>query len=209
MASHFSVPARGLAGRPVNAPRIIFVAPDFLDAAGCLCLRAAMDRGIAEPAEILHRGMALDLEARRASSIECDPEAIADVEARLDAARPAIGAFYGLSLVTREGPSVLRYPPGGFYRRHRDRALDDGWPDAALRLISLVLFLNSSCTGPVAGEFSGGELMIFPESPPTAPAAPLQVVPRRGSLVAFPADLLHEVLPVRAGTRDVIVDWYY
>jgi hypothetical protein len=27
-------------------------------------------------------------------------------------------------------------------------------------------------------------------------------------LVAFDAGMLHEVLPVREGTRDVIVDWY-
>jgi hypothetical protein len=28
-------------------------------------------------------------------------------------------------------------------------------------------------------------------------------------LVAFPADFLHEVLPVEQGVRDVIVDWFY
>jgi predicted 2-oxoglutarate/Fe(II)-dependent dioxygenase YbiX len=27
--------------------------------------------------------------------------------------------------------------------------------------------------------------------------------------VAFPADVPHEVLPVTAGVRDVVVDWFY
>jgi predicted 2-oxoglutarate/Fe(II)-dependent dioxygenase YbiX len=30
-----------------------------------------------------------------------------------------------------------------------------------------------------------------------------------GTLVAFASDVLHEVLPVTAGIRDVVVDWFY
>lgn len=169
-----------------------------------------MDRGAPEPAEVLQVNIGLDLNARRASSIEIDPAALDAVETRLDAARRAIAAWYNLSLVTGEGASFLRYHPGGFYRRHRDQAIVSGWPAAAHRLISLVVFLNSSRSRAVAGEFSGGELLVFPESRDNpAIAEAIRVVPREGCLVAFPAALLHEVRPVRAGIRDVIVDWYY
>lgn len=169
-----------------------------------------MDRGTAEPAKVFDSGATLDLDARRAASIDVDGATLDAVEATLDAARDAIGAYYHLSLVSREGPGFLRYGPGGFYRRHRDRASDAGWPAAAQRLVSVVVFLNSSRARPAAGGFSGGELLIFPEEPAGVSAiAPLQVVPRRGCLVAFHAAMLHEVLPVHAGTRDVIVDWYY
>ncbi|MSO46419.1 MAG: 2OG-Fe(II) oxygenase [Acidobacteria bacterium] len=209
MAPHSDQPKVRPADRPWRETPPIFMDRDFLDAAACRHLRAAMDLGTAEPAEVFGRDITLDLDARRASSIEIDPAAIADVETRLDSARAAIAAFHRLSLATREGPSFLRYQPGGFYRCHRDRAVDSGWPEAALRLISLVLFLNSSRSRPAAGEFSGGALMIYPEPADTVRVAPLEVVPRRGCLVAFHAALLHEVLPVRAGTRDVIVDWYY
>ena len=210
MTPRTSKQKRGSEGGRRPVPSAMFVTPHFLAAAACRHLRAAMDRGAAEPAEVFHQDITVDLDARRASSIDIDPATIAAVEASLDSARDAIAAFYGVSLMTREGPSFLRYHPGGFYRCHRDRAVDSGWPEAAQRQVSLVLFLNSSRSRPAAGEFSGGELMIFPESPAvTVPVTPFEVVPRRGSLVAFRAALLHEVLPVHAGVRDVIVDWYY
>jgi predicted 2-oxoglutarate/Fe(II)-dependent dioxygenase YbiX len=76
------------------------------------------------------------------------------------------------------------------------------------------VFLNSSRARPADEEFSGGELLIFPESSclrryAASARQALRIVPRRGSLVAFPSTMLHEVLPVRVGTRDVIVDWFY
>lgn len=169
-----------------------------------------MDHGAHEPAEVLQLNVNLDLNARRASSIEIHPAAIAAIETRLDAARRAIAAFYHLPLGKREGPGVLRYAVGGFYRRHRDRAIAASWPGAARRLISVVVFLNSSSPSPVPGEFSGGELVIFPESTDTRGASQaIEVTPRQGTLVAFDAAMWHEVRPVRSGMRDVIVDWYY
>jgi predicted 2-oxoglutarate/Fe(II)-dependent dioxygenase YbiX len=169
-----------------------------------------MGRGIAEPAEVLESDVTLDRAARHASSIEVDPTTLAEVEAQLDVARDAIAAHYKMPLVRREGPGFVRYGPGGFYRLHRDRASDADWPGASKRLISLIVFLNSSRSGSAAGEFSGGELVIFPELPgEAAPSEALEVVPRQGMLVAFHAVTLHEVRPVAGGMRDVIVDWYY
>jgi predicted 2-oxoglutarate/Fe(II)-dependent dioxygenase YbiX len=34
-------------------------------------------------------------------------------------------------------------------------------------------------------------------------------VPRAGTLVAFPSDVPHEVLPVTSGLRDAVVDWFF
>ncbi len=192
-----------------SAVRPPYLAPEFLDAATCRRVRAAMDRGTAEPAEVLDPDVALDREARRASSIEVDPATLAAIEATLDAARDAVGAYYRLPLVSREGAGFLRYGPGGFYRRHRDRAIDAAWPGASQRLIALVVFLNSSRSESREGEFSGGDLLIFPESPDVAGREPITVTPCEGSLVAFHAATLHEVRPVAGGMRDVVVDWYY
>jgi len=186
-----------------------YMAPEFLDAATCRRVRAAMGRGIAEPAEVLESDVALDRAARHASSIEVDPETLAEVEAQLDAARDTIGAYYEMPLVRREGPGFFRYGPGGFYRPHRDWAIDAAWPGASERLISLIVFLNSARSGSAEGEFSGGELVIFPEPADDVAPEAVEVVPRQGTLVAFHAATLHEVRPVAGGTRDVIVDWYY
>jgi len=169
-----------------------------------------MDRGTAEPAEVLGDGVVLDRAARRACSIEVDPSAIAAVETKLDAVRSDVAAHYGLPLDTREGPGFLRYAEGGFYRRHCDRAAESAWPGASRRQVSLVVFLNSSRSASPKGEFSGGELVIFQEEADGRQAGePIRIVPRQGCLVAFHAAMAHEVRPVAHGARDVIVDWFY
>ena len=135
---------------------------------------------------------------------------LAAVELKLESARAAIEAYHGLPIDEREGPSFLRYGPGGFYRRHCDQAAEAAWPDAARRQVSLVIFLNSSRSVPEPNEFSGGELVMFPEDVPDVPTGePIEIVPQQGSLIAFRAATAHEVRPVSAGVRDVIVDWFY
>ena len=134
------------------------IIPDFLDTATAGVSGMAMDRGAAEPAEILHDGMALDADARRASSIEVDPTTLAVVEERFDAARSSLSARCGVTLSGREGAGFIRYSDGGFYGPHRDQGHDPQWPAAAQRRIAVVVFLNS-------GVFTGGELVIYPEPP--------------------------------------------
>jgi predicted 2-oxoglutarate/Fe(II)-dependent dioxygenase YbiX len=157
-------------------------------------IRAAMNRGAAEPAEILGADVTLDRGVRFASSIAVDRETLDLVENILDAQREAVAAFFGIALTAREGAGFVRYGAGGFYRSHRDRGSLEAWPAAARRRVSIVVFLNDS--------FDGGVLRLL--DPPAQ-----DVVPRPGCLVAFPSDALHEVTPVSAGTRDVIVDWFY
>ena len=185
---------------------IPFVDPTFLSSRECVQIRAAMDRGAIEAAEVLDDQMRLEEDVRRAASIEVDAATLRFVEDRLDGHRAAIAASCGATLTSREGASFLRYPEGGFYKPHRDRAWVSAWPDAARRQVAIVLFLNSARAADVPGAFDGGVLRLFLEAETTAP---IDVHPREGTLVAFPADLLHEVTPVRDGTRDSIVDWFY
>jgi PKHD-type hydroxylase len=176
-----------------------------MDDATCRAVQVAMDAGVSEQAEVLGDGIELAEEARRASQIEV-PEAILDViEACLDAQRDAIGAFFGRPIRSREGVSLLRYEPGGFYRPHIDRADVPSWPEAADRDVTVVLFLGTSQDREADGEFEGGLLRIFPDS---RGAVPVEIAATRGTLVAFPSDMVHEVTPVTSGRRDTIVDWF-
>ena len=161
-----------------------------------------MDRGVSEPAEVLHDGVALDVAVRRASSIEVDRATLAAVEGRFDAARSSLSARCGVALTGREGAGFIRYSDGGFYGPHRDQGDDPQWPAAARRRIAVVVFLN-------AGGFSGGELVIYPEPSTESLRDAVEIPPREGLLVAFDAGRLHEVRPVAGGIRDVIVDWFY
>lgn len=182
--------------------REIYLDRHFLDATACRRIRAAMDRGEAEPAEVLRGGLALDAAVRSASYIEVDAEIRASVESRLDAVRTTLAEWLSMPLEAREGAGFVRYPPGGFYRPHRDRGVDPEWDGARQRRIAVVVFLNSSRERPQDDEFSGGILRLLGDRA-------VDVVPARGSLVAFRAEALHEVTPVIAGARDVVVDWFY
>jgi len=169
----------------------------FLEPAACARVRAAMDRGALEPAEILRGGTALDVRVRRAAHVDVDAPTLAFVESRLDARLARLAAWFRHPLVAREGAGFLRYGPGGFYRPHRDRAFEPSWPEAARRRIAIVVFVTAC---------SGGALRLLHEDDERGD---VEVRPVEGSLVAFAADTLHEVAPVESGTRDVVVDWFY
>jgi len=163
----------------------------FLDLATCGVVRAGMDAGTADPAEVLDAGIGQREDVRRAASIDVEPSVLDAVECQLDAARDQVSAFFGIALTGREGAGFLRYGPGGFYRPHRDRAEVAAWPGAARRRVTAVVFLNST-------EFTGGVLRVGGQP----------VIPETGMLAAFLAETVHEVTPVYGGVRDTVVDWY-
>jgi predicted 2-oxoglutarate/Fe(II)-dependent dioxygenase YbiX len=181
----------------------IYIEPVFLDDTTCRRIRRAMDAGVIEDAEILDGDIAQRDDIRRALSVEIDPSSVEEIEALLDGRREAIAKFFRTELADREGAGFLRYRSGGFYAPHVDRADIDAWPGAARRAIAVVAFLNGSRESEPEGEFSGGILRLYADD------GDVEVKPRRGQLVAFPADLLHEVTEVIDGTRDAIVDWFY
>ena len=178
---------------------MLFSAPGAWSPAFCREVRAAMDRGDLSPAEIFDGAFVVDRQVRDVMEVEVADTVVAAVEARIAAARDEIASFLGLSLHAAEGPGFLRYRTGGFYKRHCDRADADAGVDA--RRVSLVVFLNDASDDADEG-FAGGSLRIYPGDRFT------DVVPKTGLLVAFPADIPHEVLRVTRGVRDVVVDWY-
>lgn len=181
----------------------VFRLPGLLTPAQCDDFRRGMDAGEVEPAEVLAGGIQRDTQVRVASLVEPAGNLARDVEARLEGCRDRVAEALGLSLGEREGAGFIRYPAGGFYRRHRDRGHDPQWQPAARRAAALVLFLNASRASGAGGDFDGGILRLH------MPDGIIDVVPEPGLLIAFPADALHEVTEVRNGTRDTIVDWYY
>jgi SM-20-related protein len=164
-----------------------------------------MDAGVPEPAEVLDDTISVQEEARRASQIDVPEVVLLMVETCLDRMLEPIAAFYRLSLQSREGASFLRYETGGFYKPHVDRARVASWPATARRRVTTVLFLESSRDLEPSGGFSGGLLRLFPDDA----GAPIDITPRQGTLVAFPAAMRHEVTPITSGRRDTVVDWFY
>jgi len=127
--------------------------------------------------------------------VDVDSTTAEEVQRSIASVCALVARFFDISLSRDEGPGFLRYFAGGFYRRHCD-VLSDG-DEEFPRRISVVMFLTT------AGEqCEGGSLRIYqPEA--------FDIAPKAGTLVAFPSDVPHEVLPVTAGVRDVVVDWLY
>lgn len=173
-----------------------------LCAAQCAVLRAAIDGSPASQAEVWDGDYRVDLDVRRTVESEVGAGAIAVATAVFDEFRREVEQFFAVRLTGREGPGFLRYGPGGFYRRHRDtlEEADEGWT----RRVSVVLFLTTASAAPAEGHCVGGALRLHGDE-----GAFVDIHPVAGRVVAFPADVVHEVLPVVAGTRDVVVDWFY
>jgi SM-20-related protein len=187
---------------PGDVPLLIQHA--FLDAKTCERIRSAMDRGTDDAAEVVANHIERHDTVRRARSMEIDPEILALVESDLEGVREAVERTIRESVGAREGAGFLRYQPGGFYRRHCDRGRVAGWPAAAHRLVTVVIFLNGGSGIDGRREFTGGELCLYPDG-----SREVQISPETGLLVAFRADIPHEVRPVAGGIRDAVVDWFY
>jgi SM-20-related protein len=105
--------------------------------------------------------------------------------------RAALNEAFFLGLNAFEGHYAL-YPPGAFYRRHRDSFRDD---DA--RVISCVLYLNEDWS---AGD--GGALRLH------LPEGAHDILPTGGTLVCFVSEQFeHEVLPSMR-ERLAIAGWF-
>ena len=84
---------------------------------------------------------------------------------------------------------------GGHFDWHKDYGRDPGDPAREPRKLTLSLQLSD------ASDYEGCELQVRAGNQiDTAPRA-------RGTLIAFPANVLHQVTPIRAGTRKALVVW--
>ena len=181
------------------------ILPGFIEPDACERVRRAMDLGASEPAELLDEQIELDETVRRASIVEVDDRTMTLLGAKLDSVQPIAARHFGIALTEREGLGLVRYPPGGFFRRHRDRGEVASWPPAARRQIAVVVFLNSSRAIDQEGVFTGGVLRLIEDDV----GAIVYLHPQAGTLLAFPATALHEVTPVERGVRDTAIDWFY
>lgn len=122
---------------------------------------------------------------QRRESFPRDPALEARMHERLlRRALPEIARVYQFNVARRDPFKLLAYPQdAGYFRAHRDNET----PDVAYRRFALSVNLN-------AGAYSGGEFR-YPEF------GPHLFSPATGSALVFSCSLLHEVLPVRSGTR--------
>ena len=192
----------------------LFVQPDFLNSSECLDVQAQMREAQPEKALIAKKRGAggaetlLDENWRKVASVNVDKSTANWVKDRLLEIKPKLEEHFRIPLTGCQGPDFLSYGQNSFYKRHKD-VDSDAPPEIIHRKVSTVIFLNAVSKTPASGCYTGGSLAFFgllPGPEWTECAFPLEA--EAGLLIAFPADMAHEVQPVTSGQRFTIAGWF-
>jgi SM-20-related protein len=179
-----------------------------LDEATLERIRLEMLAGEGDAATVLgltpeHRVTSSARRATRVAVCEAARDAVVDVLARL---QPRIEARFGRRLERFEEPQFLRYGSGDYFVAHQDGNTPLVHDESRFRLVTAVILLNAKSEHPATGTFCGGSLVLHAAFGEAEPNATVTAAP--GTLVAFPAETTHEVLPVTHGERLSVVSWY-
>lgn len=176
-----------------------FLSPEICDEL-CQLMRSApkSDLGIYLQEENTQK---LDEKVRTTKSCELPLHYRNDMLERVHALKPKLECFFSETFSKKiESPKYLYYREGDFFSPHKDTQLN--------RRINLTFYLNSpeGSDSAESHRYSGGELKLYGLfKTPRWEKRGISVPGNRGTLVAYPVDVLHEVTPILSGTRFAIV----
>jgi predicted 2-oxoglutarate/Fe(II)-dependent dioxygenase YbiX len=189
----------------------LLVIKDFFDSGLCESLRIEARKSAAEPAEIDREGRTKDEDTRKTQLSSVSGPRLGLVNDHLRNLRNQLEIHFNQPLVDHQAPQFLIYKEGDFYRPHRDSYSGNSVPGyLQSRRITVVIFLNSQSEVQSTDVYTGGSLTLYGLI--DKPAGRLIGFPMEGvegTLVAFPADTVHEVECVSRGCRISIVSWFY
>lgn len=191
----------------------IVVRPALIDRETCDRIRDEMLAVEGERATVTMRLKQDELAERyrKTTIAEVAPDTASLVQGELMRTRSALEESFSLELGPCEEPQFLLYGEGDYIRPHSDGSHADEAPDwIRRRTISAVLFLNDQSEEPTPETFSGGALTFYgllsQDRNGRSPGLPIAAC--AGTLVAFPADMLHGVSEVTGGRRCTAVTWF-
>lgn len=175
----------------------LFLNRSFLDAESCAKLLVEVNSSPTTQAPVYIEGTEGNIhqDVRKTTSLHPSNETFSEMWNRLFQQKALLEEHFGVTLEDCERPQFLRYEKGDFFVRHQDgntHQLD--FDHLRVRRISIVVFLNEG--------FSGGALK-FHDDPTT-----FDLLGETGLLVAFRADVFHEVIPVTSGERFTMITWF-
>lgn len=190
-----------------------FFRDEFLGPESCeQILREAM-ASTARQGTIIRGGddAVVDTTARRVEQADLSTQTNQLLISRLELVKPELERHFKVTLEGSEDPVCLTYKPGDFYVPHHDVARGPDAPDLSRRrTVSAIVFLNTESEHGGEGSYSGGSVAFYGVmNMPGLEKHGVALKGRSGLLVAFRSDILHEVYPVTAGTRNTIVTWFY
>ncbi len=178
------------------------VLPGFLSAVEVSVLRAELIER-SQRAELMPAGIGqgdeyqLNRSVRgdRTRWLDGDTPAQHDFLDRMERLRLAINRRLFIGLFDLEA-HFAHYPPGAFYRRHRD-----AFATSDARVVSAVCYLNEQWQ---AGD--GGELVVWPQ--PRSRTVVACVQPQAGTLVCFLSERIPHEVQVTQRDRYSIAGWF-
>lgn len=187
----------------------LFLLRGFLDAEACARILAEVQQSPGFPARVYLEGSSEPNDnVRKTTSVRPTEETISFVQDRLIEQTSAIAKFFNITLAACERPQFLLYREGDFFVRHQDVDPDqDDYDHLKIRKISIVIFLNDGSTEVVKYSFGGG-VLAFRSEGGDQEALTYPLIGEAGLLVAFRADVIHEVTPVTHGERLTVVSWF-
>ena len=190
----------------------LFLLPGFLDPQTCADIRREAGASPTTQAPVYIEGSAglVHETVRKTTSLHPSEEIISEVHDRLLREKPLLEDHFDLTLSDCEKPQFLRYREGDFFVRHQDGNTEQlEFDHLRIRRISIVVFLNDSSDGAAPDTFSGGSLNFYDEDYlPGSESRSFSLQGETGLLVAFAADIMHEVIPVARGERFTIISWF-
>jgi SM-20-related protein len=182
---------------------------DFFGARERAALAAELSAAAAAPAAVYGRGAAgaVDERMRRAARLAPSRQTAELVRSRLSDFMPRAGEHFGMTLAGCEEPQFLRYRAGDFFVAHQDGGTGLLRSPREARRVSILIFLSRQAGEADGGDYRGGSL-VFTDWRPGSRRAPFSLAGEPGALVAFRAEITHEVTPVTSGERLSIACWY-
>lgn len=177
----------------------VAIVPGILSPRQCADLIAAFESGSATPGGVMRfvDGAARNVvneNTKVRSDVKIDVRSQRYAELRgflLAKCRREAVKRYSVRIAHTDRMLISRYDVGGFFAPHRDNNAEF----VAFRELAVSVNLN-------VGEYDGGSLR-FPEY------GDAEYGPPTGGALIFPANVLHEVVPVTRGTRYVLLTFLY
>ena len=187
----------------------LFLKEDFLSPQQCDALRDEMTAGQQFDAALERPNVAdavVDPYTRKTRLAKMSKESRHKVHDAVTSLLPALSAHFNVALTGTQPTSYLVYREGDFFKRHVDVSKTKDREESR-RKVSIVVFLNDQSEVPADGTYAGGALVFYRLQPPPFDKLAHPLAGKRGTLVAFRAEVQHEVLPVTRGFRYTAVGW--
>ena len=187
----------------------LFLKEDFLSPEQCDAIREEMTASQQSDAVLARQGVAdlvVDPYVRKTRLAKVSKDTKHKIHDALAGLLPTLSAHFNLTLTGIQPTDYLVYREGDFFARHLDVSKSKDRVETK-RKLSIVVFLNDQSEAPGENVFGGGSLVFYGLMPPPFEILGHPFIGKRGCLVAFRPDVLHEVKPVTHGTRFTVVSW--